>query len=492
MNSLLTLRLAWLAAPLFAAPWLAVPAQAQTDRAASLLEALSLVSGRLLVAPMAAPEVTHDGDRFHVHIPLPKLTSPPDAAIEVAATPLESGVWDITDLTFPRTGTLETPGEAGKAPGALRFTIGQQTAHARIDPTLTLPSPYAMALSDIALHIESAAPPADLTLGQMTFDGTLTGAPGGRMTTRSHGQADNWHLTGSTKAGAPFSVSLRRLNVISGVDGLDRARADRLRELVQAAAAARKATPAVPGQPAAMSPAVREQLQAVIEASDGLLSGLDLNETFQGLHFESAGGNTADIGEIRFALASQAADDRVAGHVDMGVNDMTLAAVPAQFVQYVPRRVSVRAAFSGIQAESLRHFLRDAMAEGADPASRQAEAIALLNEPNAHAGIDSLSVESGPLLVQGSARVRALPDGTAEYDIHLTAHGLDAMLALIAADPKAQQIMPVLFMAKGFGKQEGDSVVWDISFDHGRATINGVPMGQNRGGEPGVRPPASR
>src|ERR1700712_2037804 len=99
MNSLRTLRSALLAAPLFA-----VPAYAQTDQAASLLEALSLVSGRMLVAPVLAPKVTRDGDRFHVHIPLPKLTAPPDAAIEVAATPLQSGVWDFTNLTFPSTG----------------------------------------------------------------------------------------------------------------------------------------------------------------------------------------------------------------------------------------------------------------------------------------------------------------------------------------------------------------------------------------------------
>jgi hypothetical protein len=502
MNPLRMLRMALAAAPLFVAPLagaslafapvFAVPAYAQTDQAASLLEALSLVSGRMLVAPVLAPEVTHDGDRFHVHIPLPKLTAPPDAAIEVAATPLGSGVWDITDLTFPRTGTLVSQGAAGKTPGSLRFTIGQQTAHARIDPTLTLPSPYAMALSDIALHIESAAPPADLTIGQMTLDGTITGDAGGRMTTRSHTRADNWHLTGSTKAGAPFTLSMRSANVLYDLDGLDGARADRLREAARAVAATQKASQAVPGQPQSMSPAVREQLQAMIEVSGGLLSGMNIEETLQGLHFEAAGGNTGDIGEVRFALAGEATGDRVAAHVDVGVNDMTLAAVPAQFVQYVPRRVSFRTAFAGIEAESLRHFLRDAMAEGANPASRQAEAIALLNEPGAHAGIESMSVESGPLLVRGSARVRALPDGTAAFDIHLTAHGLDAMLALIQSDPKAQQIMPMLFLAKGLGKAEGDGVVWDIGFAHGRATVNGVPLGQNAGGESGVRPPANR
>ncbi|HEY4173776.1 MAG TPA: hypothetical protein VGM42_12175, partial [Rhodopila sp.] len=154
MTPLRTLRATLLAAPLFGAALFAVPAFAQTDQTASLLDALSLISGRMLVPPMTAPEVTHDGDKFHVHIPLPELTSPPNAAIEVTANPLPSGVWDITDLALPPAGALTVPGTDGKPPTSLRYTIGQQTVHGRIDPTLAVPSPYAMAFSDIAFHVD--------------------------------------------------------------------------------------------------------------------------------------------------------------------------------------------------------------------------------------------------------------------------------------------------------------------------------------------------
>jgi hypothetical protein len=494
MTPFRTLSTALLAAPLLAAPLFATPAHSQAaGSAASLLEALSLFSGGMLAAPTMAPEVTQDGDQFHVRIPLPTLTSPPDAAIEAIATPVESGAWNITSLTFPRAGTLMTPATASKTPEAVRFTIGQQTAHARIDPTLTSPSPYAMALSDIALHIENATSPADLTIGQMTFDGTITGNTDGRMTSRSRGKADNWHLAVPDKTGTPFTLSLRSVNVVYGVDGLDRAKSAKLRETTRALTAAQQANPPVPGQPPSMSPLLREQLRAMIDASSGLLSGMNLEETFQGLHFEAAGNNNGDIGEMRFAMASEAADDRVAAHLDIGLNDMTLAAVPPQFVQYVPRRVSIRTAFSGIPAEKLREWLREATMEGADPADLQAKAIGLLNEPGAHAGIETLHIESGPLLVQGTARVQALPDGTAGFEMHLTAQGLDAMLALVQADPKAQQIMPMLYMAKGMAKPEGDGVLWDISFADGVVTVNGTPMGQHaRGGEPGGRPPVRR
>jgi hypothetical protein len=164
---------------------------------------------------------------------------------------------------------------------------------------------------------------------------------------------------------------------------------------------------------------------------------------------------------------------------------MTLAALPAV---YAPRRVAIKTAMSGIPVEPLRQLLRQATEADADPVALRAQAIALLSEPGAHAGIDSLLIEAGPLLLQGSARLRAMPDGSAGFNIHLTARGLDAMLAQVEADPKVQQVMPMLFLAKGMGKQEGDTLVWDIAFADGLVTVNGIPMGQRGGGAPGVPP----
>jgi hypothetical protein len=60
-------------------------------------------------------------------------------------------------------------------------------------------------------------------------------------------------------------------------------------------------------------------------------------------------------------------------------------------------------------------------------------------------------------------------------------------MARIQTDPRAQQIMPALFLARGMGKPEGGNMVWDISIAHGRVTINGAPMGGG-GGSP-ARPP---
>jgi len=97
----------------------------------------------------------------------------------------------------------------------------------------------------------------------VTLDGTITGDAGGRMTTRSHSRAGDWHFSMVTNTGVPFTASLRNINALSDLDGLDRAKMERLREAVRAFGAIQKATPVVPGQPPSMSPAMREQLRTM-------------------------------------------------------------------------------------------------------------------------------------------------------------------------------------------------------------------------------------
>ncbi len=36
--------------------------------------------------------------------------------------------------------------------------------------------------------------------------------------------------------------------------------------------------------------------------------------------------------------------------------------------------------------------------------------------------------------------------------------------------------MPLIFLAKGMGRTEGDSLVWDIVLGDGAPTINGTPF----------------
>src|SRR5690349_4792500 len=117
------------------------PAAAQTPEA-GLLDALSLISGGLLVPQDHPPTVMHDGDIYHVRVPLPALTAPPDASIDAIARPLANGAWDVTSLTLPSPGSLTIQGQDSAPPGVMTFAIGQQAFHGTIDPSLSVPSPF--------------------------------------------------------------------------------------------------------------------------------------------------------------------------------------------------------------------------------------------------------------------------------------------------------------------------------------------------------------
>jgi hypothetical protein len=41
--------------------------------------------------------------------------------------------------------------------------------------------------------------------------------------------------------------------------------------------------------------------------------------------------------------------------------------------------------------------------------------------------------------------------------------------------------MPLIFLAKGMGRAQRDSLVWDIVVGDGPLTINGTPFGQPAG-----------
>ena len=454
----------------------------QTSQEQSLRAALSLISGGAFDTLGQQMQITQDADTFHVRIQLPKLAPPPDAAANATAVQLPSGVWNVTNLTLPPRGTLFTrPAAAPDAPPTtFGFTIGQQSGQARIDPSLATPSSYRIALGDIVFQDSGARPGEHLTLGHMTLGSVISGDRNGRVTTKTRATGDNWAFTGLDKAGLPVMLSVCNFSAHSDVLGLDQAKATRLRAAMAAAAAANHA-PApkpVPGQPPSLSPLLRHQLRMMIDGSTDLMAGFDFDETFQGFHFAVPNGS-GDIGQFRVAAAGETSHGRVNLHVEFGLDDLLLPNLPPQFHPVVPRHVAVRASVTGVSATAaLREFLRAAIAPDANPPALRAQALAMLNEPGARAGIETMSATIGPMQVQGSARVWEAPDATAAVAVHLTAQGADPLLRLLEADPKTQRIVPMLLIAKGLGQPEGDRITWDIEFLNGEMTVNGIPFGR--------------
>ena len=61
---------------------------------------------------------------------------------------------------------------------------------------------------------------------------------------------------------------------------------------------------------------------------------------------------------------------------------------------------------------------------------------------------------------------------------HVTATGLDTLIRRANTTPELQQAAPVLIFLKGIGLQDGDRVVWDVSYAGKTLLVNGTDMSQ--------------
>ncbi len=151
--------------------------------------------------------------------------------------------------------------------------------------------------------------------------------------------------------------------------------------------------------------------------------------------------------------------------------------MPAAYIAYVPKHISLRNRVRGLPTDQVVALLRAALAEDADPIALQAQAIRLLNTPGARVSIDPFSFDAGPLAVTGTARLLPSDNGGVAGRIHIIATGVDALIAQVQSNPAFGRIVPMLYLAKGMSKPDGASVVWDIDVDQAGVRINGTPFG---------------
>jgi len=477
----------------------AVPARAQTSDSeaealkASLLEVLSLASFGTLTVQPAAASVARNGSEYQVRLPLSGLSAPPDAAITAVARPLPHGRFDIASMTFPSSGTLETILTNG-TPSRIAFAIGRQATSLQLNPAPAAESSYTAQFGDVRLETFQADQQVDQTIDRFATDVTVAAAPNGRVTFSAQSQGTGFHLVGHGANGVASDTSTRAMAGHLSVDGLDRVQATRLlaaaRALIAGAPAQAAGPPAPPAPPgphapaSATSPAQRQQLRAAVDAAAGLLSRIELDETMQDIRFRvttGTGAAAATLDSLRVSIAGHAVQDRLNGKFGISADGIAAPTVAAETAALMPHHVDFRTFLAGVRIGPLLALLRAATDAQSDPDLLQAQAIALLSEPGAQIGIEALSFDAGPLAVTGSAHLRPHGRGQLGGEIHIAARGVDALLAQMQGQPKLQQALPMIFLARGMGRAQGDSLVWDITLGDGPPTVNGITLGQPTG-----------
>jgi hypothetical protein len=374
-------------------------------------------------------------------------------------------------MTFPPAGALGTSIDQ-----VVSYTIARQAMHGRFDRDLLTPSTFAADLGAITLQSASGARASEQAIEHMTLDGSISGTPGGRADLLVRNSARGWHAVTRDTGGAESDSLVRRVEGHASLTGLDRARGLRF---IAAARSLTGTAKAWPGQPD-LSPAARDGFRNLLEATDGLLTRLEAEETLDGLRFDF-GGRTGTLGRMQLRVTGDSDDQRLNAGMDIALDELSLTMLSPDSAAFLPHHVTARSVLASLPVAQLRALLRAAIAPGADPSVLQKQAAALLAVPGAQVGMESITFDVGPMHVRGSTRFVPRANGEIGADIHISATGVDALVAQVKTSPNVQGFMPIVFLAKGMGRVQGETIVWDIGLGGGPLTVNGVPFGQPAG-----------
>jgi hypothetical protein len=421
----------------------------------SVAAVLSLASFGTITLRDAAPGVARQGGDYQIRLPLGGFSMPADATADAVVRPLGSGVWDLLSMTLPAAGSLKAA--APNAPGApVAFVIGEQSIHGRVDLGVARPSAFAASFSAISLHASQGDLRTEQALDRYVTDGTWTTDQAGRLSFTSRATATNWHLR--TQGANGFSVDelMRTAAGHFSVEGLDREQGARL------SAAARAL---VSGAGASDGSSDRRQtVRALVDALSGLLTRFEAEETLDDLHFSFGAGSRGSIDRVRLEMTGDAAGDRLNARLGVGLDELAVTTLPPETAALLPHHFEMSSVLTAVSGKSLMALLRAAAADDVDPDVLHDQLAAALGEPGARVGIETATFDCGPMRVAGSARIAPLADGQLSATIHISATGMDELLALVQRDPAAQQLLPMLLMAKGRGQPAGNAIVWDFSF----------------------------
>lgn len=426
-------------------------------------------------------QVTPEVDHFHVVLPFANAT--PGTAISADLRPLGSSRWAVDALRLPAdshfTVLVPQPGEPPQPTMPTRFfvRIGRQDNHATVDPTLATPSSLNIDLTNVAVTSHSATEDHEQRIGRDLWQATLR-PRAGRMDLLQQTTILNWNDASRRNGGPAFGFGVDRAQGSSEIDGIDRARAGALLTAIEGFIATLPPAGAAPNGHPTLSPPARAALRALIVSLRGVVTRMQGQETLDGVHIAIAGKGEATVRQVRLGMTGGAPNGMLHATWNVALDGLTVSSIAPQAAALVPHHVALQPSVSGVPLAGLTTLALAATNPAVSHAQLQADATALLAQGGVTVGLDALDLDVGPAVLHGHGHVRLLGPGNYVAYAHITATGLDDLMRLAATNPNLQRALPLLAMARGFARQQGDHLVWDIDASHGGVTVNGVALGK--------------
>lgn len=424
--------------------------------------------------------VTAQDDHFRVALPFADATG--DNEVSADVRPMPAGRWSVDALHLPAATrfTLQMPEPGGppgvKVPTDLALSIGSQNSHALLDPSFASPSRLDIDIGNFGMVTDSPKQHQEQHIDRYVMQTTLE-PHDGRLDLAQQGTLTGWRTASRVGDTPAIAFGADRIQAQGRIDGIDRDHAAALLTAVSGLIATMPPAAAAQQGDAALSAPGRAALRAFIQAVRGVITGVQGEETIEGLHVAVAGQGEATVRQLRLGIEGAAPDGILHAALDIGLDGVAVQGAPPQAMSLMPHHLELRPSVAGVSLADLTHLALEATDQDVGQAQLMADAMGLLAHGGVTVGLDTLALDLGPADLHGQGHV--LLTGPTEYQAkaHISARGLDDLMKQAGGNPQLQQALPFLALARGFSKPEGDHLVWDIVADGSGVTVNGVALG---------------
>lgn len=478
--------------------------QAQAGDLAKQLQAwMASVVGPKLPIPAEILQVVPDGERFRVNLPVPALApfatfqdaagKPTQSVLSVAIRPMDGTKWRVEAMDLPAVMMLTPEGAAalqstsGVAPSsspdakpAAEMRIRTQSASGVFDTSQATESRFEWKHEGIAYIARNMGARGEDRSTVDVSSGTTTLKPNGSggLTIRTDAVMDGYRAVTNTAMG-PMRMEMKRVRMVGELGALVTSQVTTIVQTVVGlgmdAQAAKGADPKT-ADAKAREAANREGLRKVIAALKGIMGGLTVEETIEGLDIEMMG-QKGSAAKLVFNLGGGAPSDKFKAFLEIGLDGLKVPALPPQYVDLMPRSVMLRPSVGNIDVKALTALAEEASADNADSAAMEAKLKNLLTKGGTELGVDRLVIDLGFARLQASGAATMVAEDRFKGGGEISMTGFDALMDRAQKLPEAGMAIPVLALLGGLAKTEGDKKVWRLTFSEDqKVLVNGMDI----------------
>ena len=452
---------------------------------------LKQVTAGTVSLPARPVELTPEGDHFLVRVPFAAFgkVQPADAAFTAKARAIDGTRWALDDQRFPSDVTFSTTEDVPDAPDAkdpsstgthsepvtYHLVFGQQDVHGVFDPTYTTPTTSGGTIASLDMTKTGGIGPSTTHIGRFTTQNSSQPLDPKHLNILADGTAADYALKTELTDGNSFGLTAAQLHVMSSISGLAH---DQVVPVIQTLAELGRLSKAKHDDADGPTPAEKAQLRILLTRAHALLTGAKVDESMEGAKFDFSG-TTGSFDKVQITFGADAPQDMMAADLGFTLDGLKVDGLPPSMAIYLPTHLSIHPTVSNISVSALTKMGMDATAPvqaGKKAPVPEPDLQRLFANGGINLGFDRMDVAVVGTTISGTGKFVAKGPQSITGQAEFTAHGLDALVTKMQADPLLAPGVPVVIFLKGIARTTGDQAVWQVSVNGAKILVNGVDL----------------